>query len=226
MRSPLGRVEPLPVSQNALAVLASLVSQRHCASGPPVGEFPVWGFFQGGNKRAWPSGGVRSDFFVVSASDPFGPSSGITVSHTDQRISALGAGEAAPVHQKQDRECPAWRSGNGNESDEEPRGCGFDPWARSVGEGSGGAVSCGVGCRCGSDVVLLWLWCRPAAPTPMRPLAWEPPCAPGAALKGQETRTMTTKRNSARASSLGSGKEWPALCSGHRYLRPPEPPSF
>ena len=25
------------------------------------------------------------------------------------------------------------------------------------------AVSCGVGPRCGSDLVLLWLWCRPAA---------------------------------------------------------------
>ena len=25
------------------------------------------------------------------------------------------------------------------------------------------AVSCGVGCRCGSDPALLWLWCRPAA---------------------------------------------------------------
>ena len=28
---------------------------------------------------------------------------------------------------------------------------------------SGVAVSCGVGCRHGSDPVLLWLWCRPAA---------------------------------------------------------------
>ena len=25
------------------------------------------------------------------------------------------------------------------------------------------AVSCGVGCRLGSDLVLLWLWCRLAA---------------------------------------------------------------
>ena len=27
------------------------------------------------------------------------------------------------------------------------------------------------------------LWCRPAAIAPIRPLAWEPPCAAGAALE-------------------------------------------
>ena len=36
-----------------------------------------------------------------------------------------------------------------NESDEEPWGCGFDPWPYSVGWGSGVAMSCGVGCRRG-----------------------------------------------------------------------------
>uniref|UniRef100_A0A5G2RFV5 Receptor-type tyrosine-protein phosphatase H n=2 Tax=Sus scrofa TaxID=9823 RepID=A0A5G2RFV5_PIG len=45
--------------------------------------------------------------------------------------------------------------------------------------GSSVAVSCGVGCRCGSDPVLLWLWRRPAAAAPIGPLAWEPPCATG-----------------------------------------------
>ena len=43
--------------------------------------------------------------------------------------------------------------------------------------------SCGVGHRLGSDPKLLWLWCRPAATTPIRPLAWEPPHAAGAALE-------------------------------------------
>ena len=38
-------------------------------------------------------------------------------------------------------------------------------------------MSCGVGHRCGSDPELLWLWRRPAAIAPIRPLAWEPPCA-------------------------------------------------
>lgn len=27
------------------------------------------------------------------------------------------------------------------------------------------------------DPVLLWLWCKPAAATPIPPLAWELPCA-------------------------------------------------
>jgi len=44
-------------------------------------------------------------------------------------------------------------------------------------------VSCGVGHRLSSDVALLWLWCRPAAAAPIRPLAWELPSALGAALE-------------------------------------------
>ena len=31
--------------------------------------------------------------------------------------------------------------------------------------------------------MLLWLWYRPAAAVPIRPLAWEPLCAAGAALE-------------------------------------------
>ena len=42
-------------------------------------------------------------------------------------------------------------------------------------------MSCGVGCRCGSDPVLLWLWHRLVATAPIRPLAWESPYAVGAA---------------------------------------------
>ena len=44
-------------------------------------------------------------------------------------------------------------------------------------------MSCGVGHRYGSDLVLLWLWHRSAAAAPISPLAWELPCAAGAALK-------------------------------------------
>ena len=44
-------------------------------------------------------------------------------------------------------------------------------------------MSCGVGHRHGSDLVLLWLWPRLAAVALIRPLAWEPPSAVGAALK-------------------------------------------
>ena len=37
------------------------------------------------------------------------------------------------------------------------------------------AMSCGIGRRHSSDLMLLWLWCRPAAVALIRPLAWEPP---------------------------------------------------
>ena len=47
-------------------------------------------------------------------------------------------------------------------------------------------MSCGVGRRCGSDLVLLRLWCRPAAVAPIRPLAWKPPYAAGAALRKEK----------------------------------------
>ena len=33
------------------------------------------------------------------------------------------------------------------------------------------------------DPALLWLQCRPVATSPIQPLAWEPPCALGVALK-------------------------------------------
>ena len=44
-------------------------------------------------------------------------------------------------------------------------------------------MSSGVGRRQGSDPALCWLWCRPVATAPIGPLAWEPPCAMGAALE-------------------------------------------
>ena len=47
-------------------------------------------------------------------------------------------------------------------------------------------MSCGVGHRPGLDLALLWLWYRPAAVAAIRPLAWEPPCAPGVAHKRQK----------------------------------------
>ena len=65
--------------------------------------------------------------------------------------------------------------------------------AQWVKEGSGVAVSCSVVCRCCSDPALLWLWCRPAAAAPIRPLAWEPPYAAGAALKIQKDKKNPKK---------------------------------
>ena len=82
-----------------------------------------------------------------------------------------------------------WHSGN--ESNLEPRGCGFDPWP----QGFCVAVSCGVGRRCGSDLLLLWLWHRPAAIDPVGLLAWEPPYAVGVALIGQKTKKKKKKKS-------------------------------
>ena len=59
--------------------------------------------------------------------------------------------------------------------------------------GSSVAMSCGIGCRCGSDPMLLWLWRRLAAVAPIRPLAWEPPCAADAALKNKQTKLLINK---------------------------------
>ena len=38
-------------------------------------------------------------------------------------------------------------------------------------------MSCGAGHLHSLDPELLWLWHRPAATAPTRPLAWEPPYA-------------------------------------------------
>ena len=48
---------------------------------------------------------------------------------------------------------------------------------------SGMAMSCGVGRRRSLALALLWLWL--VATAPIRPLAWEPPYAKGAALKSK-----------------------------------------
>ena len=53
--------------------------------------------------------------------------------------------------------------------------------------------SYGVGCRRGSDLVLLWLWHRPVATVLIQPLAWEPPCAKSVAL--EKTKRQKTKVN-------------------------------
>ena len=49
-------------------------------------------------------------------------------------------------------------------------------------------MSCGVGHRHSSDLALLWLWCRPAATTPIQPLSWELPYATGVALKDKKKK--------------------------------------
>ena len=46
----------------------------------------------------------------------------------------------------------------------------------------------GVSGRYGLDLTWLWLWLWLAATAPIRPLAWEPPYATGAALKRQKKK--------------------------------------
>ena len=55
-----------------------------------------------------------------------------------------------------------------------------------LGQGSSIAVSCGVGCRRGSDPKLLWR--RPVAVALTGLLAWEPLYAMGAALKAKKKK--------------------------------------
>ena len=44
-------------------------------------------------------------------------------------------------------------------------------------------MKCGVVCRHGLDLMLRWLWCRPADDAAIRPLAWEHPYGIDVALK-------------------------------------------
>ena len=59
-------------------------------------------------------------------------------------------------------------------------------------------MTCGVGHRLGSDLAWLWLWLWLclwlAAAAPIRPLAWEPPDAVGAALERQKKKKKKKKR--------------------------------
>ena len=57
-------------------------------------------------------------------------------------------------------------------------------------------MSCGVGRRRGSDLVLLRLWCRLVAIALIRPLAWEPPYTVGVALKRQKKKQKQKKKTS------------------------------
>ena len=62
-----------------------------------------------------------------------------------------------------------------------------------MGRGSSNTLSCGSGRRHTSDPVLLWLWCRPAAESPIQPLAWEILYATSVALKRKGKQNKTKK---------------------------------
>ena len=93
-------------------------------------------------------------------------------------------------------------------------------------------MSCGVGCRRSLDPVLLWLWCRPAAIVLIRPLAWEPPYASGAALEKAKRQNKTKQKNKKtkernntclvpkllRGSSKTVDFKWPCLSHPDKFL--------
>ena len=54
-------------------------------------------------------------------------------------------------------------------------------------------MSCGIGRRRSSDPTLWWLWRGPEATAPIRPLAWEPPYAAGAAQEMAKKRQPKKK---------------------------------
>ena len=54
--------------------------------------------------------------------------------------------------------------------------------------------SCGVGCRWGLEMALLWLWCRLVDIAQIGLLAWEPPYATSVALKDEKTKKKKKKK--------------------------------
>ena len=67
-------------------------------------------------------------------------------------------------------------------------------------------MSCGVGHRHNLDPALLWLWHRPVAIAPIRPLAWEPPYAAGAALEKDKKTKKKKKKKKEKGSRIDP---WP-----------------
>ena len=55
-------------------------------------------------------------------------------------------------------------------------------------------MRCGVDPRRSLDPSLLWLWHRPVATAPIRPLTWEPPYASGAALERKQKDKKKRKK--------------------------------
>ena len=86
-------------------------------------------------------------------------------------------------------------------------------------------MSCGVGCRHGSDV-LLWLWRRLAATAPFRPLAWEPPYAAGAApekTKRQKKKKEREREKTERKAPCDDGHIRPMCLRAMEHTVYPQP---
>ena len=67
---------------------------------------------------------------------------------------------------------------------------------------------CGVSCKRGLDLALLWRWHRPTAILSIRPLAWESPYATGSALK----RPKKKKNNNNNYSWFTMFCQFPMYC--------------
>ena len=70
-------------------------------------------------------------------------------------------------------------------------------------------MSCGVGCRCGWDLVLLWL-CLAAAAL-IGCLAWEPPYTVGLVLKRRK-KERERERERERENKTKSREQLPSCC--------------
>ena len=66
-------------------------------------------------------------------------------------------------------------------------------------------MSCGVGCSHRSDLALLWLWHRLAVTALIRPLAWGPPYAAGAALEKTKRQKDKKKKKKKKKKNQGLG---------------------
>ena len=75
-------------------------------------------------------------------------------------------------------------------------------------KGFGIALSYGVGRSCGVDLVLLWLWCKPAAASLIQFLAWELPYTRDTAPKSKKLKKncFSVRPSKGRAHGLGHSK--------------------
>ena len=60
--------------------------------------------------------------------------------------------------------------------------------------------------------MLLWLWRRPVATAPIRPLAWKPPYAMGAALK-REKKKIKIENFKYTLNKISHGLRYTLLCA-------------
>ena len=83
-------------------------------------------------------------------------------------------------------------------------------------------MNCGVGCRCGSDPELLWLWFGPAAATLIRPLAWGLPYGQKKKILGSISGMVGEKKRISEKPLLNKDKRTLAKIFKINLFRPQE----